>query len=62
VPAKFDEFARRYRAELADATVPLDQLRALPRTKPVTLLYGAHDEAFNQARVLKDYLDDHRGG
>jgi uncharacterized protein YeaO (DUF488 family) len=56
---RFEEFGRRYRAELADAAPALDELRRLAGTGPVTLLYAAHDETVNHARVLKDYLDEH---
>lgn len=52
----FDEFARRYRAELADAPA-LDRLRELVATHDVvTLLYGAQDRDHNQATVLRDLL------
>jgi uncharacterized protein YeaO (DUF488 family) len=58
-PARFEEFSRRYRAELAHAAPALDELRRLATTGPVTLLYAAHDETVNHARVLKFYLDEH---
>lgn len=55
-PAKFDEFAERYRAEL-DANPAVDRLRdLLAEHDTVTLLYGAKDAQHNQAVVLKDYL------
>ncbi|WEV68069.1 DUF488 domain-containing protein [Bifidobacterium sp. ESL0769] len=56
-PAKFDEFADKYRKELDNNTETVDKLVAICRDQPkVTLLYGAKDPAHNQAVVLKDYL------
>jgi uncharacterized protein YeaO (DUF488 family) len=56
-PAKWDEFRKRYRAELADNDEPIAQLRALIEEGRVTLLYGAHDEEHNQARVLLELME-----
>ena len=56
-PAKWDEFRKRYRAELADNDEPVAQLRALIEEGRVTMLYGAHDEEHNQARVLLEFLE-----
>lgn len=50
------DFERRYIAELDAAPEAVKQLRALIGEGPATLLYGARDEAHNQAVVLKDYL------
>lgn len=51
-PAKFDEFAARYRNELTGSEA-LDHLRTRCREHPVvTLLYGAKDSVHNQAVVL----------
>lgn len=55
-PARFAEFADRYRAELA-ASDGLDDLRARCRSLPVvTLLYAAKDPEHNNAVVLRDLL------
>lgn len=53
---RWDEFCRRYRAELS-ANLKLWQpvLEALEQG-PVTLLYSAHDTEHNGALVLRDYL------
>ncbi|MHA6690983.1 DUF488 domain-containing protein [Devosia sp. A449] len=59
-PVRWDEFRRRYRAELHDNNAALDELRQL--TGKVTLLYGAHDEAHNQAVVLLELLQSPRKG
>ena len=56
-PAKWTEFQRRYRAELADNEAALATLRQLVKShRKVTLLYGAKDTAHNQAVVLADLL------
>lgn len=61
-PAKYPEFKTRYEAELA-ANPDLNQFIELVTTQEksgnVILLYGAKDEAHNQAVVLKDYLERH---
>ncbi len=55
-PARFEEFSRRYRAELGANKDTVGRLEELVEAGPVTLLYAAHDEAHNNARVLADYL------
>jgi uncharacterized protein YeaO (DUF488 family) len=59
-PAKWIEFRKRYRKELAQAARidALNELTALARRKTVTLVYGAADEEHNQAVALKEMLDD----
>jgi uncharacterized protein YeaO (DUF488 family) len=57
-PARFAEFSRRYRAELAANKDAVGQLEDLMKAGPVTLLYAAHDEEHNNARVLAEYLKD----
>ena len=61
-PQRWEEFRRRYLAELADNTDAVDQLRELAKTGRVTLLYGAHDEEHNQARVLLELLRGNKHG
>ena len=57
-PERFAEFDRRYRAELTESGA-LDELRAVLREHPdATLLFAAHDEAHNNAAVLKELLGD----
>jgi uncharacterized protein YeaO (DUF488 family) len=53
-PARFDEFAARYRAELDHNPAVEDLLKLGDRA--VTLLYGARDPAINHAVVLREYL------
>jgi uncharacterized protein YeaO (DUF488 family) len=57
-PAKFDEFRRRYTAELAQPAPQeaLARLRALARDKPVTLLTATRDLGLSQAAVLAGLL------
>jgi uncharacterized protein YeaO (DUF488 family) len=55
-PVRWDEFRRRYRAELAGKAALMEELRALARGQPVTLIFAARDEAHNEAVVLRDEL------
>lgn len=55
-PARWDEFQTRYKAELRDHEEEVSALRELALHKPVTLVYGAHDEQHNDAVVLRDVL------
>jgi uncharacterized protein YeaO (DUF488 family) len=57
-PARWTEFRRRYRAELAKNPGALKALRAVIRGQRATLLYGARDEAHNQAVVLAELLQE----
>lgn len=55
-PDKFDEFAKKYRAELDDNDA-VERLReVVDEHGTVTLLFAAKDEEYNQAVVLADYL------
>lgn len=54
-PERWAKFRRRYFAELR-GNPAADELQALIRQGPVTLLYGAKDETHNQAVALADYL------
>ncbi|MGH7141114.1 MAG: DUF488 domain-containing protein, partial [Minisyncoccia bacterium] len=55
-PKRWDEFKRRYHAELKDERAEVSRLRALGKKHTVTLLYGAKDEQQNQAVALKELL------
>lgn len=57
-PARWAEFQKRYRAELDGNGEAVTQLRGLLGNGKVTLLYGAHDEAHNNAVALAGYLSD----
>jgi uncharacterized protein YeaO (DUF488 family) len=57
-PSKWEEFKRRYSAELKRNS---DQLAFLDReasAHKVTLIYGAKDQEHNGAVVLKELLND----
>ena len=55
-PERWEEFRRRYHAELEQDQDGLAELRELRGKGRVTLLYGAHDTEHNQAVALRDYL------
>jgi uncharacterized protein YeaO (DUF488 family) len=59
-PRRWASFRRKYRAELAQRPDLLEQLDGLRRRGPLTLVYGARDEARNQAVVLRQVLEDRR--
>jgi len=58
-PARWDEFRERYAAELSQHPDQLKEMRALARNGPITLVYSAHDEAHNNAVVLRDFILEH---
>ncbi|MGH8147821.1 MAG: DUF488 domain-containing protein [Rhodanobacteraceae bacterium] len=56
-PAKFDEFRKRYRAELDANPDAVAELRALLKEHPdAVLLFAARDEKHCNAVVLAEYL------
>lgn len=55
-PARWDEFQRRYRDELAANSEQVDELLQLAVKHDVTLIYAARDKPGNSAQVLRDYL------
>ena len=55
-PALWEEFRRHYAAELRPHADLLESLRALARKGPITLVYGAHDEAHNNAVAMQGFL------
>ncbi|WP_243091330.1 DUF488 domain-containing protein [Thermus neutrinimicus] len=55
-PKKYPEFLRRYREELR-GNPALERLRALNREGTVTLLFGAKEERYNNARALVEILE-----
>ncbi len=55
-PARWPEFRRRYLKELQGHPEELVRLRALARQGPITLVFAAHDEAHNDAVVLRELL------
>lgn len=59
-PARWIEFACRYRTELESNSESVRYLNDLVTRGPVTLLYAAHDTVHNHALILADYLRNHR--
>ena len=57
-PARWEEFQRRYRAELAGQEAALDELAALARERGLALLYGARDRRHNNAEALRCLLQE----
>lgn len=57
-PAKFAEFAQRYRDELADNPALEELKQAMASHDKVILLYGAKDQEHNQAVILKSLLEE----
>jgi uncharacterized protein YeaO (DUF488 family) len=55
-PARWAAFQRRYAAEIREHGDSLAQLRRLARQSSITLVYAAHDEAHNDAVVLRNVL------
>ena len=55
-PALWAEFLQRYRAELDANGEVVEQLKAVMRAGRTTLVYGAKDEAHNDAVVLAAYM------
>ena len=55
-PERWVEFRRRYFAELR-LNPAVKVLRDIIAAGPVTLIYGARDEAHNQAVALAEYLE-----
>ena len=54
--ARWSEFRRRYTAELRQHVSELEELRERARHDVVTLVFGARDEAHNDAVVLRGVL------
>lgn len=54
---KWEEFKKKYLAELKDAPALDELLKLIKKHKTVTLVYSAKDEQHNQAIVLKEFLE-----
>lgn len=55
-PSRWQEFRRRYSAEIRQHSDEFDRLRELARQGPITLVYAAHDKMQNDAVVLRNIL------
>jgi uncharacterized protein YeaO (DUF488 family) len=58
-PERWPEFRRRYKSEIRQHAEQFDRLRHLALRGRVTPVFSAHDEAHNDAVVLKDLLLGH---
>jgi uncharacterized protein YeaO (DUF488 family) len=58
-PARWQEFRRRYFAELDRKPEAWKPIAEAARHGDVVLLYGAHDAEHNNAVALKEYLETH---
>lgn len=57
-PEKFAEFRERFRAELDANPEAVEALLKHVHQGKLTLIYSAHDEAHNNAVVIKAYLEE----
>ncbi len=55
-PARWPEFRRRYWGELKLQPAALQPLRDALKRGTVTLVYSAHDEEYNQAVALREFV------
>ena len=55
-PAKWKDFKKKYKLELKKKPEPILILKEEAKKGIVTLVYGAKDEAHNEALVLKESL------
>ena len=56
-PARWEEFERKYFAELDDRPEAWEPIAKAARRGRVTLLYGARDTEHNNAVALKQYVE-----
>ncbi len=56
-PSRWEEFRRRYRAEIEVNVEVLSELKRWLKDGPVTFVYAAKDESHNSAILLKEFLE-----
>lgn len=56
-PAKWEEFRKRYFAELGERSESVEELREKAGDGRLTLVFGARDEEHNNAVALKEFLE-----
>jgi len=59
-PEKWEEFRRRYFAELDRTPGSWEAILQAARKNTVTLLYSSHDTEHNNAVALKEYLEQNK--
>lgn len=57
LPERYDAFVTKYNAELDSNPAMNELIKIVKQHDQVTLVYSAHDESMNQARVLVDRLN-----
>ncbi len=57
-PAKWPDFQKKYKEELKNNPAVENLKEVIKEHSPVTLLFGAHDTEYNQAIVLKNWLEE----
>ncbi len=55
-PERFDDFRRRYRAELVEHAKDLDALRAMVKGRAATLITAAREIDLSHAAVMRELL------
>jgi len=55
-PARFAEFRRRYRAELAEHAKEMDALRAMVRGRAATLITATREVDLSHAAVMREIM------
>ncbi len=58
-PGKWNEFQRRYHAELQEKPQLWRPLLEAARKGTITLVFSSHDAEHNNAVVLKEFLESH---
>jgi|SRR5215472_4778107 uncharacterized protein YeaO (DUF488 family) len=56
-PRKWEQFKKKYGAELKEHREEVEKLGRDSRKRTVTLLFGAKDTAHNNALALKEYVE-----
>lgn len=57
-PEKWNQFQRRYRAELDASSEAWEPLLQAARKGTITLVYSSHDVEHNSAVLLKEFLEE----
>ena len=58
-PGRWKEFQKRYAGELSQCHEALQKLQACMKQGPVTFLYAAQNQEYNNAVALKAYMPRH---
>lgn len=56
-PHKWDEFKKRYFAELKDNKEQMEDIYSMAKKHHITFVYSAKDKDFNNAVGLKEYIE-----